>query len=67
MKIQKNIKIIDGVFSIETRLELAGIAGQVSRAESICNLHINNGPTGVCQPSLRCLNQFLMTGKEINC
>ena len=37
---------VDGVFSIETGLELTGVVGPVRRAESVCNLHRNSGPMG---------------------
>ena len=33
-------------FSIDTGMELAGVAGPIRRAGSIYNLHIKGGPTG---------------------
>ena len=41
-----NIITFDGAFSIETGLELAGVAGPVCRVGSVCNLHRNSGPVG---------------------
>ena len=38
--------IPDGAFSIETRLELAGVAGPVRQAGSMYNLQRKGGPVG---------------------
>ena len=58
------IYIYDGASFIDTGLELAGVIGLVRRAGSIYNLHRKGGPTGECQPSLRCLSQFLSLQKK---
>ena len=55
---------IDGVASIDTRLELAGVAGPIRRVGSMYNLHIKGGPAGECRLPLRCLSQFLSYEKE---
>ena len=43
---------INGPGSIDTGLELVGVAGSVRQAGSIYNLHEKGGPTGECWPPL---------------
>ena len=47
---ERVIRQIDGAASIDTGLELAGVAGLVRRAGSIYNLHRKGDPAGECRP-----------------
>ena len=51
-------------FAGVTGPELAGVTGPVRRAGLIYNLHRKGGPTGECQPPLRCLSQFISYERE---
>ena len=57
-------KDTDGVASIHTEMELAGVDGSVHRAGSIYNLHRKGDPMGEYQPPLRFLSQFLSYERE---
>ena len=54
------------LFSTDTGLELIGVFGLISRAESMNSLHKKGGPAGVCRPPLQWLSQFPFCDKEIN-
>ena len=54
----------NGAFSINTELELAGVAGSVRLVKLIYNLHIKGGLVGECRSTLRCLSQFLSYERE---
>ena len=60
--------LCDDAFSIEIRLELAGIVGQVDcfwMLGSSTEIR-NKGSTGVCSLPLRCLSQFFPVEEKIN-
>ena len=64
MNVTKYLLPPDGAASIDTGLELAGVAEPVRRTGSIYNLHRKGGPKGECRPPLRCLSHFLSHERE---